>query len=130
MGKTIVFLALILFFIPTITKGADWELLTKRENPNIEVFIDNEQIKHISKNVLTARVKIVFSEQKETEFENVKFIVSYTELDCVDEKYRHLEFSSYYLDGSYDTGVYENWRFIKPETIGEDLHKYLCKNGK
>lgn len=63
MKKAILFLVLILFFIPTIAEGADWKLIG--ESPQGDyIYIDNENIKHLSKNVVRVWFKIILKKPK------------------------------------------------------------------
>jgi len=73
MRKIIVFLALILFSIPTIAAGADWVLLAEGKR-GTTVFVDNESVRHISKNIVRARVRFVKSEPVKFEAKFIKEI--------------------------------------------------------
>lgn len=115
----------------TTAEGAGWELIAESSNGN-RTYIYKASAKKVSKNVVRAWLKFVYHKPKEINSKQAKYYLSYEEWDCIEEKYRILEYSFYFTDGNNETKVKQDakWSFIRPDTVEEAIFKYLCKNGK
>jgi hypothetical protein len=132
MRKIILLLISVSFLIPTIAEGADWVSIGKTGDNTMEVFVDKESIKYVSKNIVRAWNKLVLLKPNEFHGKFVKKHFSFMEWDCNEIKKRSLQTSIYYSDGTSETESRSqtNWQYITPDTVEDSIFKYLCKNGK
>lgn len=114
--------------VSTIAEGAEWKLISRSEDQNISVFVDNENIKHISENIIRAWVKMLLKEAVPINSKYATYTLGYEEHDCITRKIKLLQLTFYYTDGTNDNAnPKEEWVDIKPDTIQSAVHKFLCK---
>jgi hypothetical protein len=123
------FLAFNLFFLPVLAEAVNWKLIAKSKNGNMSIFIDNESIRHISKTIVRARVKLSFEKMEPMKSKYIKEVINYREDSCSEKKRRSIKSSFYYSDGTIDTSKGQ-WQYIAPGTIDYVVHDYLCNKSK
>jgi len=133
MKITLIMIAFVLFFVTTIAEGADWVLITLSTSGD-KIYIDEEGIKHHSKNTIKVWEKHVpkgSSFEKPFNSKKVTQLLIYREYDCDQGRKRKLQLSFYFEDGSkQEYQGPKEWSYIIPDTVAEAIIKYLCKNGK
>ena len=140
MRGILIFLAIGLFFLSTTAEGADWEFLGKDETGNISVYIDKENIKYVSKTAVRVWVKTLYEKPSPFESKFINESLSYREHYCNEGKYKLLQVSFYYTDGTSDSFTPEanNYRYVIPDiyvrirqnTFEDYIRNYLCNKGK
>ena len=128
----IILLSIGFFLLSASAEGANWKLITTDEEDNTSIHIDTESIRHISKTVVRAWVKILFEKPKPFDSKEKVESLGYEEHDCSETKKSILQVTNRYSDGTSATATNpaKEWRYIIPETIESAIHNYLCKKGK
>jgi len=131
MRKTIFSLVLLFFIIPALAEGADWVLIAEGKK-GTTLFVDKENIIHISKDVVRAWVNYVKSEPVKFESKYIKEVLKYEEWHCTEKKHKTLIAIHYYTDKTcaIAEGQDEGWSYVSPNSLGSAVFEYLCKNGK
>jgi len=62
-------------------------------------------------------------------YENVSYYINLNEINCLEKEYRSLSRIFYDNKGEMiiSTSPPSEWKFIIPESIGENLFKEVCK---
>jgi hypothetical protein len=125
--------------------GEDWEKYV--ENERILCCYDAESLTHYdgeslsqpSKNIIKVWVKFEYTDigitdpvlvkkfgKKINKLDNSK---SLFEINCVERKYRILEFMFYSKDGNvlHMNSIPSNWKYIIRESLNDALYKAICK---
>ena len=133
MKKILIMIAFVLFFVTTVAEGADWVLITL-SNVGDKIYIDEESIKHNSKNTIKVWEKHVpkgSTFEKPFNSKQVTQLLVYGEYDCDQGRKRRLQLHFYFEDGTDQKYPGPNeWSYVVPDTVAEVIIKYLCKNGK
>ncbi len=145
LGKLGVILIGLAIFTHAQAWGEDWEKYA--ENEKILCWYDAESLTHYdgeslsqpSKNIIKVRVKFEYTDigltdpvlvkkfgKKINKLDNSK---SLYEINCVERKYRILEFMFYSKDGNvlYKKSIPSNWAYIIRESLNSALYKTVCK---
>jgi len=83
---SIFLLAIGLFFLSSISEGANWEKITKSEDCNTSVFVDTKSIRHISKTFVRAWIKILFDKPFVFNSISTTKILDCVAIDCCENK--------------------------------------------
>jgi hypothetical protein len=133
MKRTHIMIVFVLFFSITIAEAADWVLITS-SNDGDKIYIDEESIKHISKNTMQVWEKHVpegSTFEKPFNSKKVTQLLVYREYDCDQKRKRKLQSNFYFEDGTkQEYQGPDEWSYVIPETVAEEIIQYLCKNGK
>ena len=112
--------------------GADWKVLGKTEV--ITLYYDVESITRPAKNIVRVWTKNIFSEEYTKTFgkqyEEVDHNLTLIEYNCAERKYNILSVHTYSKDGKIiDSSSHDkpNWKFVRPESLEENLYKAVCK---
>lgn len=130
LGILPLLLTVVFSVVSTIAEGAEWKLISKSEDENISVFVDNESIKHISKNSVTVWVKMLFKEPVQIKTKQSKYAIyslGHEEHDCSVRKIKLLQLTFYYTDSTNDNAYPLEVHEVIPGTIQATTHDYLCK---
>lgn len=129
----IILLSIGFFLLSASAEGANWELITTDKDGNLSVYVDTESIRHISKTVVRAWIKIILKNPEPFGSKKIVETLDYEEHDCVEMKASLLEIYHKYSDGttaSVTAKEKEFLRYIRPDTIESVIFNYLCKKGK
>lgn len=133
MKKILIMIAFVLFFVTTIAEGADWVLITL-SNSGDKIYIDEASIKHSSKNTIKVWEKHVpegSTFEKPFNSKRVTQLLIYREYDCDQGRKRQLQLNFYFEDGSkQEFQSPDEWSYVIPDSVADEIIKYLCKNGK
>lgn len=133
MKKILIMIAFVMFFVTTIAEGADWVLITL-SNGGDEIYIDEESIKHNSKNTIKVWEKHVpegSTFEKPFNSKKVTQLLICREYDCDQGRKRKLQSNFYFEDGSkQEFQSPDEWSYVIPDSVADEIIKYLCKNGK
>ena len=99
---------------------------------------DTENLIRPDKGVVKVRVKIVYGVKGVSDlvnkygdkFENISSGIVLFEVRCSERTIRILSSTYYSMDGAVllsDTPPNSEWGFITPRSVGESLHKAVCK---
>jgi hypothetical protein len=116
-----------LVLISPIARGSDSILIEKTDKAY--VFIDNESIKHISKNIVRARVKY-FPHTVMEPFRSkyLSYYLSYYEFDCDEKRAMVLQTTFYFKGYTSEQDDREHpWSSVAPDTVESALFEYVCK---
>ena len=112
--------------------GADWKVLGKTEV--ITLYYDVESITRAAKNIVRVWTKNIFSEEYTKTFgkqyEELDHNLTLIEYNCAERKYNILSVHTYSKDGKIiDSSDHDkpNWKFVRPESLEENLYKAVCK---
>ena len=113
-------------------EGANWEFITTDKDGNVSFYVDIESIRHISKTVVRAWVKLLCKKPGPFVSKEIVEALDYEEHDCVERKTCFLQIEHKYSDGTTksETSPEKEWRYVRPDTIESVVHNYLCKKGK
>ena len=144
LGKVGVVLLTIFFFVvgcqtpvkkDEYSKGASWKFYGSTED--FEGYYDTQNITHPSKNIVRLRVRLNITEKGVlylvrnlgNKYENVSYYINLNEINCLEKEYRSLSRNFYDNKGEMiiSTSPPSEWKFIIPESIGENLYKEVCK---
>jgi hypothetical protein len=133
MKKILIMIAFVLFFVTTIAEGVDWVLITLSGGGD-KIYIDEESIKHNSKNTIKVWEKHVptgSTFEKPFNSKKVTQLLIYREYDCDQERKRQLQLNFYFEDGSkQEFQSPDEWSYVIPDSVAEAIIKHLCKNGE
>jgi hypothetical protein len=133
MKRTLIMIVFVLFFVVTIAKASDWVLITL-SNDGDKIYIDEESIKQNSKNTTKVWEKHVPAGntfEKSFNSKKVTQLLVYREYDCDKGRKRKLQSNFYFEDGSkQEYQGPDEWTYVIPETVAEEIVQYLCQNEK
>jgi len=143
-GKLGVVLLTIFFFVvgcqtpvkkDEYSKGASWKFYGSTED--FEGYYDTQNLTHPSKNIVGVRTRLNITEKGllflvlnlGNKYKNVSYYVNSIEINCLEKEYRSLSRIFYDNKGEMiiSTSPPSEWKFIIPESIGENLFKEVCK---
>ncbi len=123
MKKTLIAIIFLLVFVSAKAEGANWELVTSNEDYSIS--IDKGSIKRSLKNTVSALVKLQYQKPNANK---VNFLLSYSEYDCNWKKYKIIQATTYYSDGTNRSETLNKiWENIVPDSFGDKVIKHICK---
>jgi hypothetical protein len=120
--------------------GVDWQFYGKGDE--YEVFFDADTIKQLEKTRVQVWIKFAADEEmikkryeragkvppNEDFFSYQKVL---TEIDCSGRKQRNLAVNNYSMTGKYlsspPASTLGDWQVIIPDSLGDTLHKKVCK---
>jgi hypothetical protein len=119
-------------------QAADWRLFAETQADIGMIYYDAANITHPSKDIVRTWVRLVYSKDgvalqvKELgkRYEDLSYTLSLLEVNCAAKKNRVLQSTSYSRDGnviSSNQSQQTEWSLIIPGSIGETLHKTVCK---
>jgi len=112
---------LMLFLLPSISQGADWEYFMQDDSGD-SYYMDLQSIKHTSKGTVRLQRKI---EPKNSS--PYASLVSQIEMDCKKNKLKVRKETSYSKSGkSKVTQKNSDWQKVNPEGIDELLLELVC----
>ena len=145
LGKLGVILIGVAIFTHAQAWGEDWEKYAENEkilscyDAESLTHYDGESLSQPSKNIIKVWVKFEYTDigltdpvlvkkfgKKINKLDNSK---SLYEINCVERKYRILEFMFYSKDGNvlYKKSIPSNWAYIIRESLNSALYKTVCK---
>jgi Surface-adhesin protein E len=120
--------AIILFFASGIAEGANWGLVSEYDDMNI--YVDNESIKHLSETVVGAQFKIVYKEPTWVKSKSIDYYLIEQENNCSEKRYKIYQVKVYFTDGTNDTFTKKEEHDVNPDTFQYVIHEFICKQTK
>src|SRR4030042_4876020 len=117
--------------------GEDWKFILKNRSGD-DGYYDADSLIRPSKGIVRVSLKVVFSEKsvnQETEkmgqsYKDLSHRIILLEMNCIEKKEAFLEITAYSKKGKAISSIKPDkpiWVAHPPESIGEGLHKLLCK---
>ena len=133
----IIFIGLVIFGCAG-KRAPNWRLFAETQADIGVIYYDAANTTHPSKHIVRTWVRLVYSNQgvalqvKELgkRYEDLSYTLILWELNCVGQKNRVLQSTSYSRDGkiiSSNLSQQTEWSSINPGSIGEILYKTVCK---
>ncbi len=133
----IIFMGLVIFGCAG-KRAEDWRLFAETQADIGMIYYDAANIAHPSKHIVRTWVKLIYSKEgvalqvKELgkRYEDLSYTLILWEVNCVGQKNRVLQSTSYSRDGSVTSSNQSQqaeWSSINPGSIGEILYKTVCK---
>lgn len=125
MNKILFFTFIAMTFIVTNCYSQDERWIFVADDESLIIYYDKETIK-TKGNEITVNLKFVIKDNSE-ELKDVDFFINKTVYNCGKDYYKILRSTIYHKNGKIsmlkDTYVED----IIPDTIGEDIYRYFCK---
>jgi hypothetical protein len=133
----IIFIGLVIFGCAG-KRAPNWRLFAETQADIGVIYYDAANTTHPSKHIVRTWVRLVYSNQgvalqvKELgkRYEDLSYTLILWELNCVGQKNRVLQSTSYSRDAkiiSSNLSQQTEWSSINPGSIGEILYKTVCK---
>ncbi len=117
--------------------GEDWKFILKNKGGD-DGYYDADSLTHPSKGIIRVSLKVVYSEKsinREAEklgasYKDLSHRIILLEMNCIEKKEAFLEVTAYSKKGKAISSIKPDkpiWVAHPPESIGEGLHKLLCK---
>jgi hypothetical protein len=138
MGHLMILVAMgLLFFGNADVWGEDWKPLRPNKVGDSNYY-DADSITRPSQNIVKGSVKTVYSPKsvnREVEklgptYKNLSYRIVLWEMNCSEKKVAFLQRTDYTKNGTIIKTIKPDtitWMSIVPDTMGEELHKLLCK---
>jgi hypothetical protein len=141
MKRLIVLLITALFFISSYSEGADWKLVTQKEDKKFYLLIDQDSIKSISDNTVQAWVMYEYREylrgrrehdcRKCSPEKTLSHAIALKEFDCSKTKVRTVTLTEHYVGAEpYTEKIYTDWKHAAPDSNNGILLQNVCKEKK
>ena len=119
-------------------RAPNWRLFAETQADIGVIYYDAANITHPSKHIVRTWVRLIYSKEgvafqvKELgkRYEDLSYTLILWEVNCADQKNRVLQSISYSRDAkiiSSNLSKQAEWSSINPGSIGEILHKTVCK---
>ncbi len=121
------FLVTSLFYlslIPGVSEGREWTSITKDQSGDVDVFVDQESIRHISDNTVRVWVKYRYAQPKHFDSRYIKELAVYGEYQCTGESYKIIQSIGSFTDGTSEADSSERQGHI---LRNDEIYRYLCK---
>lgn len=129
-ASVITLLTIGLLCLSNLSEGANWKLVGRSKDGNKSVSIDNDSIRQVSDNIVTACQKSSYVKPKVSDAfkKTITEVLICRQWDCEEEKYNDLQMTFHFIDGTEKTEKYEYalWHFIKQDSLEHDLYDYVC----
>jgi len=137
-GKLIIILVVgCLVFSYAEVWGEDWKFILKNKAGD-DGYYDADSLIRPSKGIIRVSLKVVYSEKnvnREAEklgpsYKDLSHRIILLEMNCIEKKDAFLEITAYSKKGKIISSIKPDkatWMASPPESIGEGLHKLLCK---
>jgi hypothetical protein len=116
-------------------RGAEWRLYYFDET--CSCLYDEQNITRPSRNIVMVWTKCIYTKKGVMDwvikfgetYANLDDSIDLSAIDCIEKTFRMLSLTHYDNKGGtiYSTSSPSEWKFIIPESIGERLHKEICK---
>jgi len=117
--------------------GEDWKFVLKNKGGD-DGYYDADSLVRPSKGIVRVSMKVVYSEKslnREAEklgasYKDLSHRIILLEMNCIEKKEAFLEITAYSKKGKAISSIKPDkpiWVAHPPESIGEGLHKLLCK---
>jgi hypothetical protein len=112
----------------SIAEAEEWVFVGERKNVSY-VYVDNKNIKQVSKHVVSASV--MYKPKRPEEIINFECGIVDLNIDCRKRTLKIHQETHYFSDGTENTISIkaDKWEYIGMDTLGEPVMEYLCKNG-
>jgi hypothetical protein len=117
----------------SVAEGVNWARIGESED-GIILSVDAESKENVSADLVRIRTKFELTRPKpdgSKRWSNISYYTYYNEFDCKEGKYRVLQMSYYFTDGTTQTANAEDasrWNHVRPGEVFEGgLYKFVCK---
>ena len=108
--------------IPSSAFASEWVLVTSTPPPVSKTYVDKDSIKRTA-----STIRYWSRSDHESHKAGWKKSLSLVEADCADGRYRNLQITVYYVDGTNaSTSTPSTWTYPVPETVGQSEMDYVC----
>jgi hypothetical protein len=138
MKRAILFISIGLFLLAVTVEGANWKLITQKQEKDFYLLVDQESIERISDSIVKAWVKYEHRKsldkkrgydcKKCSPEKTLLYTIISKEFDCHEIKSRDLELTEYYMDAApYSEKTGNVWKNAAQDSIDGILLHYICK---
>lgn len=107
-------------------KTTEWILISK--NPSVDLYVEKNSIKHVSRNIVRAWVTYVFKEPKAAGPKFIEKGLTHDEIDCDKKTLQVMRVTFFFTDGTSQSLTEKlPGKDIKPGSTSALEYSYLCQ---